>query len=78
MNIDRVVMALAGTLVLLGTAAAALASPWWLLLPAFAGANLLQASVTGLCPAATLLQRLGVPAGCAFGHGTAAPTSPQA
>lgn len=66
MNIDRAVMALAGTLVLIGTAAAAFLSPWWLLLPAFVGANLLQASITGLCPAATILRRLGVPVGRAF------------
>ncbi|WP_370190267.1 YgaP-like transmembrane domain [Aeromicrobium sp.] len=58
MNIDQAVMALAGTLVLL--------SPWWLLLPAFVGANLLQASITGLCPAAVALRRLGVSAGCAL------------
>lgn len=66
MNIDRAVMALAGTLTLLGVAAAALVSTWWLLLPAFVGANLLQASVTGFCPAATVLRRLGVPAGPSF------------
>lgn len=66
MNIDRAAMALAGTLVLLGTAAAAFLSPWWQLLPAFVGANLLQASITGLCPAATILRRLRVPPGCAF------------
>ena len=67
MNIDGAVMALAGTLTLLGATAAALLSPWWLLLPAFVGANLLQASITGLCPAATVFRRLGVPSGCAFG-----------
>ena len=66
MNIDQAVMALAGTLVLLGVLAAALLSPWWLLLPAFVGANLLQASITGLCPAAVALRRPGVSAGCAL------------
>lgn len=67
MNIDRAVMALAGTLTLVGAAAAAFLTPWWLLLPAFVGANLLQASITGFCPAATILRRLGVPIGRAFG-----------
>lgn len=67
MTIDRAVMALAGALVLLGSVAAALVSPWWLLLPAFVGANLLQSSLTGFCPAAVLLRRAGVPAGRAFG-----------
>lgn len=66
MNVDRLVLAMAGTLVLVGTVLAALVSPWWLLLTAFVGANLLQSSVTGFCPAALVLRRLGVPAGCAF------------
>lgn len=66
MNIDRAVMALAGTLILLSTLLAVLVSGWWLLLTAFVGANLLQASITGLCPAASILRRLGVRSGCAF------------
>lgn len=66
MNVDRLVLALAGTLTLLGAALVALVSPWWLLLVAFVGANQLQASLTGWCPAALVLQRLGVPVGCAF------------
>lgn len=66
MNVDRMVLALAGTLTLLGAALAALVSPWWLLLVGFVGANQLQASLTGWCPAALVLRRLGVPVGCAF------------
>ncbi|AWB91916.1 YgaP family membrane protein [Aeromicrobium chenweiae] len=66
MNIDRAVMALAGTLTLLGVILATLTSPWWMAVPAFVGLNLLQASLTGFCPAALILRRAGVPAGCAF------------
>lgn len=66
MNLDRAIFALAGTLTLLSAALAAMLSPWWLLLAAFVGANQLQASVTGLCPAAAILRRLGVSTGCAF------------
>ena len=66
MNIDRAVMALAGTMTLIGVVLATLTSPWWLVLPAFVGLNLLQASLTGFCPAASILRRAGVPAGCAF------------
>ncbi|WP_182380189.1 DUF2892 domain-containing protein [Nocardioides sp. WS12] len=66
MNIDRAVFALAGTLVLVSVALATLLSPWWLLLAAFAGANLLQSSITGFCPAALILRRFGVQSGCAF------------
>ena len=66
MNIDRAVMALAGTFALTGVLLAVLASAWWLLLPAFVGVNLLQASVTGFCPAARLFRRLGLEPGVAF------------
>ncbi|WP_232680091.1 YgaP-like transmembrane domain [Nocardioides sp. R-C-SC26] len=66
MNLDRAVLTLAGSLVLLGSLLTAVVSLWWLLLPVFVGLNLLQASLTGFCPAATILRRLGVPAGCAF------------
>ena len=41
-------------------------SPWWLLLTAFVGLNLLQSSVTGFCPAAMVFRKLGLPGGCAF------------
>ena len=52
MNVDRLVMAFAGTMVLVGALLAHYVSPWWLLLPAFVGLNLLQASFTGFCPLA--------------------------
>lgn len=66
MNIDRFVMAMAGTMVLLGVVLGVWVDRWWLLLPAFVGANLFQAAFTGFCPAALILKRLGVPQGRAF------------
>ncbi|MBJ7358385.1 MAG: DUF2892 domain-containing protein [Nocardioides sp.] len=45
---------------------ASVVSPWWLLLTAFVGLNLLQSSVTGFCPAAVVFKRFGVKGGCAF------------
>jgi len=66
MNIDRAVFALAGALVLTSVLLGALVSPWWLLLAAFVGLNLLQSSVTGFCPAAVVFRRLQIPAGSAF------------
>ncbi|WP_280364696.1 YgaP family membrane protein [Nocardia wallacei] len=66
MNIDQAVLAVAGTVTLLGVALAVAISPWFLLLAAFAGINQLQASITGFCPAAILLRRLHVPRGHAF------------
>lgn len=66
MNIDRAVMAFAGLMILASVALAHYVSPWWLLLTAFVGLNLLQASITGFCPAALLFGKLGVRSGCAF------------
>ncbi|GAA2152534.1 hypothetical protein GCM10009844_35980 [Nocardioides koreensis] len=53
-------------MILVSALLAALVSPWWLLLTAFVGLNLLQSSITGFCPAASIFRRLGVSSGCAF------------
>jgi hypothetical protein len=67
MNIDRAVLAFAGSLALLSAVLTWLVSPYWLLLTAFVGLNLIQASVTGYCPAAMIFNKLGLKSGCAFG-----------
>lgn len=66
MNLDRAVLAFAGFVVLLGLALAWFYSPWWLLLSAFAGANMIQAAFTGFCPAAIVFRRMGCKPGEAF------------
>lgn len=66
MNIDRAVMAFAGVMTLVSVALTQLVSPWWWLLTAFVGLNLLQASFTGFCPVAMLFRKIGVRSGCAF------------
>lgn len=66
MNVDKAVMAFAGLMVLLSVALVLFVSPWWMLLTAFVGANLLQASITGFCPAAMVFRRMGVCRGEAF------------
>jgi len=66
MTIDRAVMAFAGLVVLVSLTLAQMQSPLWLLLTAFAGLNLIQASFTGFCPAAIVFKRLGVKSGNAF------------
>lgn len=66
MNLDRAVLATAGTVVLLSALLTSLFSTWWLLLTVFVGLNLLQSSITGFCPAAMLYRKLGVSSGCAF------------
>ena len=41
-------------------------SPYWLLLPAFVGINMMQAAITGFCPAAIMFKKLGIAPGNAF------------
>ncbi len=66
MTIDRAVMMFAGFMILLSLALGFYASPHWYLLTAFVGLNLMQASITGFCPAAIVFKRLGVEPGTAF------------
>ncbi|ABD08990.1 conserved hypothetical protein [Rhodopseudomonas palustris HaA2] len=66
MNIDQTVLAFAGVVVLASLALGWLVSPYWLLLAAFAGVNMIQASFTGFCPAAIVFKKLGVKSGNAF------------
>jgi hypothetical protein len=67
MSIDRLVLAFAGSMVLVSLLLAYLHSGYWLWLTAFVGANLLQSAFTGFCPLAKLLKRFGAPPGQAFG-----------
>ena len=66
MNLDRAVLAFAGVMILVSVALAHFVSPLWLWFTVFIGVNMLQASVTGFCPAAIVFRKLGVRAGCAF------------
>jgi hypothetical protein len=66
MNIDKAVLAFAGVVVLLGLALGTYVNAYWYLLTAFAGLNMVQASVTGFCPAAMIFRRLGLRGGNAF------------
>lgn len=66
MNIDRAVLAFAGTMILLSLALSQLHSQNWLYFTAFVGLNMLQASFTGFCPLAMILARTGMKPGAAF------------
>ena len=67
MSLDRAVMAFAGVMILISVALIQLVSPWWWLLTAFIGFNLLQSSFTGFCPAAMVMRKLGIGKGVAAG-----------
>lgn len=66
MSIDRIVMMFAGTVVLLSIVLSQVHLAYWLFLTGFVGVNLLQASLTGFCPLASILKSLGVKPGQAF------------
>ncbi|APX22228.1 MAG: DUF2892 domain-containing protein [Rhodobacteraceae bacterium] len=66
MTLDRAVMAFAGAMILLSVVLTVWVSPYWIWFTVFIGLNLLQASFTGFCPAATIFRKLGVKSGCAF------------
>lgn len=59
-RVEAIVRAIAGTMILLSAALAAFVSPWWLLLTAFVGANLLQSAFTGWCLMSNLIAIAGV------------------
>ncbi len=55
--LERVLFALAGTVILLSVALVALVSLWFLLLTAFVGVNLWLYVLVGSCPASLILKR---------------------
>jgi hypothetical protein len=66
MTIDKAVLAFAGVMILLSIALTTLVSPWFLLFTGFIGVNMIQASMTGFCPAAMIFKALGLSSGQAF------------
>lgn len=59
MRIESFIRVLAGSVVLLSLALTLWVSPWWLLLTAFVGLNLIQSAFTGFCPPSLVLRKLG-------------------
>ena len=66
MSVERIVLAVAGTFILLSVLLAVKVNINWLWFTAFVGANLLQSAFTGFCPMATILKKLGKQPGPAF------------
>lgn len=58
--LQRILFLMAGAVTLTGVLLGVLVSPWFLILPAFAGANQLLMVSVGWCPASLVLSRLGV------------------
>lgn len=66
MSIDRIIFAVAGTMVLLGLALGLAANPWFFVLVGFVGINMLQSAFTGFCPLAVILRKTGMPESACF------------
>lgn len=66
MNLDRIVLAVAGSFIFFSVLLSVFHSPYWLLFTGFVGVNLLQSAFTGFCPMAVILKKVGVRQGHAF------------
>jgi hypothetical protein len=66
MTLDRSVLLFAGVMVLLSVMLTTYVSPHFVWFSVFIGANLIQSSLTGFCPAAWAFKALGIPKGYAF------------
>lgn len=60
MTVERGIRVLAGVMVLASLGLGLWVSPYWFLLTAFVGANLVQSAFTGFCPAELLMRKLGM------------------
>ena len=66
MNLDRSVSLFAGCMVLLSVILTQFVSGYFVWFTVFIGANLIQSSLTGFCPAASIFRKFGIKTGCAF------------
>jgi hypothetical protein len=60
MTVENAVRLLAGSLVLTGLVLGLLVSPWFFILVGFVGLNLMQSSVTHICPAESFFRKAGL------------------
>jgi hypothetical protein len=58
--LERVIWLIAGIMILLSLALAYFVSPYWLILTALIGINLILFAITGFCIMANLLVKLGI------------------
>ena len=66
MNLDKAVFRMAGIIILVSLLLAVVHSNYWLILTAFVGANMIQATFTAICPAAKVFKLFGVKPGRMF------------
>lgn len=66
MNIDRIVLLVAGSMILVSAILSVYHASEWIYLTGFVGANLMFSAITGFCPMVKILEKLGVKHGSAF------------
>lgn len=66
MTIERFMMIMVGSMVLVSAILAYTVSASWLLLTGFIGLNLFISGITGFCPMVYFLRKAGLKHGCAF------------
>ncbi|WP_373020046.1 DUF2892 domain-containing protein [Thiomicrorhabdus sp.] len=66
MNIERIVLLVAGTMVLGSAILSVYHTPEWIYLTGFVGANLVFSGITGFCPMVKILRKFGLKHGLAF------------
>lgn len=66
MTIDKYVMAFAGLMILFSLVMSQYHSINWLWFTAFVGFNVFQSGLTGICPLAMILKKVGIKPGVAF------------
>ncbi len=64
MTVERALRAMAGIVILVSVALGHLVHPYWYLLTAFVGLNLLQSAFTNWCPAMTIFRKMGLKDSC--------------
>ena len=60
MTVERALRAMAGIVILVSVTLGYLLHPYWYLLTAFVGLNLLQSAFTNWCPAMTIFRKMGL------------------
>ena len=66
MSIERIVLAVAGLMILFSLVMSQYHSINWLWFTAFVGFNVFQSGLTGFCPLAMILKKVGIKPGVAF------------
>jgi Protein of unknown function (DUF2892) len=66
MSVERAVLLVVGSLIIVSVLLAVYHSLYWLWLTGLLGAHLIQASFTGMCPVVMTLKRMGLPTRAGF------------